>query len=152
MFKPIPHPGVLLFGVVLGFFAYIAYQMTSNTELAPARVPLQALSIVLAATSVYLIVCFARGLRMDLALKNEGVLTFARVTAVKEGHRGKGMPEHWWLINFEFRDANGVEHRGEFVEDYDLAKRIWKAGDNAKIRYHPEEPSIFRWLGEESSS
>ena len=152
LFKPIPHPGILLFGAVLGFFSYIALQMTSVVTVAAARVALTGLSIALGATSFYLIVCFVLGLRLDLALKRDGTLTYARITQVKEGHGGKGMPEHWLLINFEFHDANGQVRNGEFVEDYQPGKRKWKVGDSPRIRYHPDEPSIFRWLGGEAES
>jgi hypothetical protein len=125
--------------------------MRSETDLAAVRTALTALSIGLAVTSFYLIICFVRGLRMDLALKRDGMLTYARITEVKEGHGGKNMPEHWLRLNFEFQDASGRVRRDEIVENYQPGDRKWKAGDMAKVRYHPEEPSIYRWIGDKES-
>ncbi|HUP59402.1 MAG TPA: hypothetical protein VNA69_03160 [Thermoanaerobaculia bacterium] len=126
---PNPHPGVALFGVVIGFFGYIAWNFHPL-----ASVPLFALS-------AWLLACFLRGLRMHLALGREGVTSVGRITKIVECHGGKGRPENWWIVHYEMRDQHGTLHRGTFDEENTLP---WKEGGSVTLRYHPEAPSIFR--------
>lgn len=106
-----------------------------------------ALGVGLTAASFYLIVSFVRGLRLDLSLKRDGVTTYARISRIEEKSGGKGHPRKWWLIHYAFHDESGKVHEGKVEEPARSGTAKWKVGDSAPIRYHPEEPSIFRWLG-----
>lgn len=126
---PNPHPGLALFGAVIGFFGFIAWHL-----LPLASLPLFGLS-------VYLLACFLRGLRMHLALGREGVTGEARITKIEECHGGKGRPRDWWIVHYEMRDGSGVQHRGTFDRENTLP---WSVGESVPLRYHPDAPSIFR--------
>lgn len=146
IFTPVPHPGLALFGAVLGFFAFISYQFTLEAEFAAVRTVFTGAAIVLAFISLVCLVNFFWGLRLDLSLGKEGLTTTARITRIEECHGGKGRPALWWQIHFTFMDASGRQQESSYDETDAEAGRKWKVGDSVRIRFHPAAPSIYRWL------
>ena len=131
--RPHPHPGVALFGVVLAFFAYIAFNMPY----------VRPIGIVLAVVAAYLLAKFLYGFHLERSLRHsEGQLANARVTRIEERRNGKGRPALWWVVHFEMTDAAGVKHILSFDE---LQSLRWREGGTVMIRYHPVAPDrIFR--------
>lgn len=146
IFQPAPHPGVALFGAVLSFFGVMAYQFTSEPDFAAAQYAFVAAAVALLLTGSILLFNFFWGLRLDLSVARDGILTSARITKVAEQRGGKGFPKQWWLILYTFIDATGREQRGEVHELDSERGPTWKVGDSLKLRYHPAAPSIIRWL------
>ena len=138
--KPNPHPGIALFGFVLGFFGFMAWQLTR--ELPQVAFLARLVSAALIVLSAWLLVKFFYGLRLDLTVKRDGLLTQGRVTRIEEMHGGKGRPDLWWLVHFQMTSADGLIHVAYFIEDNQLR---WKVGDAVAIRYHPSAPAtIFK--------
>jgi hypothetical protein len=146
VFRPMPYPSVALFALVMGFFGSLAIAKASGVQFAPASIALRIAGIVLLGSSLYLVISFARGLILDLSLGRQGLTASARITSIEARSGGKGYPRQWWLISYTFVDERGVTRAGTVEElDQDHAGK-WKVGDSIRLRYHPEEPSIFRWL------
>jgi hypothetical protein len=146
LFRPLPHPSVPLFAIILGVFGIIIFRKASTLDFAPMRNAISVIAATLVASALYLVISFVRGVRLDLALKREGLTTDARITQIEERSGGKGYPDEWWLIHYSFRDAGGRTHEGK-VEELDEEKvKKFKVDDTVRIRYHPDEPSIGRWL------
>lgn len=146
IFRPVPHPGIALFGAVLGFFAFISYQFTLEPEFASLRVVFTGAALLLGFFSLVLLINFFWGLRLELSLGKEGIMSTARITRIEQRAGGKGRPELWWQIYFTYLDNSGRQREDVYDETDAEAGKKWRVGDSVRIRFHPEEPSIYRWL------
>lgn len=73
-------------------------------------------------------------------------MSTARITRIEQRAGGKGRPELWWQIYFTYLDNSGRQREDVYDETDAEAGRKWRVGDSVRIRFHPEEPSIYRWL------
>ena len=135
LFPPIPDPRAALFGVI---GTILSFGFLGN-----ASGIVRGFGALVLTGCAYLLVCFVRGLRLDLAIHRDGLVTPVRITRIEE-HRRRGHP--WWSVHFTFTDAAGVVHENDFAEEEEGGGTKWKVGQTAQIRYHPAAPSIFRIL------
>ena len=136
LIKPRPFPAFVLIAIILIIFA---------VALAPAVPAVQASLIGVAAA---LLVSFARGVKQDLELAKVGIVVTVRVTRVeqKKGTYGRE-PDEVWQVYYTFQDHEGIMHENFMpIEDRDEASK-YSAGGTAQLRYHPNNPEIYRWLG-----
>jgi hypothetical protein len=116
-------------------------------------------------TLVFLIVPFGLGLafttvggiyasqglaaqQLEERLQASGVTTQARVVAVERTFtRLNG--RYLWKIRYEYRDPTGRVHEGEsgYLERVDAES--YRVGEQAFVRYDPQQPSASIWMGRE---
>jgi len=135
IFKPQPYPALVLLAVIFTIFGFNVMRLS------------RMVGWVLIAMAAWLLISFIRGLMVDLTINRDGLVTEARVTNVEhKSGTSKGKPEEWWLIHYTYTDNSGQSHENSIdIWDAEEASR-WKAGDGAKVRYHPASPEEHRWL------
>ena len=85
---------------------------------------------------------------MEQRLRTSGVSTRARVVQVERtGTRLNG--RYLWRVRYEYRDPTGRAYEGAsgYLERIDAES--YRVGDQAFIRYDPQQPSESIWLGRE---
>lgn len=134
LFKPRTYPAFVL----LAIMAVIAAVALIRT------VPVLAWTCF--ATAAVLLISFARGVTIDLAIAKHGLQTFGRVTKIEH----KNVMDHGrrddvtWLY-FTFTDSSGATHEQRMIlEPPDNANFV--VGSSVRIRYHPRYPEMWRWL------
>jgi hypothetical protein len=136
LFKPRPMPAFVLLAIILTFLG------VGISKQVPV---VGAVSIV---TALVLLLNFIRGLKQDLEVDRVGVVATARITRVeKKGGTYRGHPYDVWQVHYTYLDREGVEHADVMPIDAAEEARKYHAGGTAQLRYHPDNPDIFRWLG-----
>lgn len=111
-------------------------------------VALRPIGIVLIVAGVVLLINFIRAVKQDLEVNKIGITTTVRITRVEQ-KSGTSRGEHYdvWQVYYTFQDRQGVTHEDVMPIDDDEEGKKYHPGGTAQLRYHPDNPSIFRWIG-----
>ncbi len=137
LFKPRPYPAFVLLAIIITIFGVMAIVKISVIA-----------GAVLIAAALVLLVSFIRGLKQDLEVSRIGITTTVRITRVEQ-QGGTYRGEHYdvWQVHYTFQDRQGVTHEDVMPLDDRAEAKKYHPGGTAQLRYHPDNPSIFRWIG-----
>ena len=136
LFKPRPYPAFVLLAIILIIFGVQLVR----------RVPI--LGEILFIGALVLLISFIRGVKQDLDVMKIGVIATANITGV-EVQSGTYRKRRYrvWQVHFTFHDLHGNSHEDIMPLDTYHEAQKYHAGGTAQLRYHPQNPEIFRWLG-----
>ena len=136
LFKPRPYPAFVLLAIILIIFGVQLVRL----------VPI--LGEILFIGALVLLISFIRGVKQDLEVMKIGVIATANITGV-EVQSGTYRKRRYrvWQVHFTFHDLHGNSHEDIMPLDTYHEARKYHAGGTAQLRYHPQNPENFRWLG-----
>jgi len=141
IFRPLTSPAVALLAVILVALGGTALTRTRTIAFDPARIAVGVAGACMLAAAAYLVICFIRGVKLDLSVAREGMVATARITRIENAPTKHGRE---WLVHFVFTDITGASRENHFTEDDDGGGSKWRIGQHREIRYHRDEPSIYR--------